>query len=118
MNMEDTLHALADPNRRQLLEILLRGEQPVGVLAKRLPIAQSGVSRHLRILREAGLVRARRDGQRRVYSVRPEPLRELSGWLERYRVLWEQRLDTFEDVLAQRLAEQAQETPPFGDRDE
>ena len=97
--MQSILHALADPRRRAIVEMLRQGEQPVGRIVDELPIAQSGVSRHLRILRDAGLVVARPQGQQRVYALRPEPLQELSAWLDAYRFLWEERLDRFEDAL-------------------
>jgi len=99
------LQCLADPNRRAIVDALLLGEQPVGELVRRLPIAQSGVSRHLRILRDSGLVRSRAEGQRRYYSLLPEPFEELSDWLARYRVLWEHRLDNFEAELERRKAD-------------
>ncbi len=91
--MEAVLRALADESRRTLLETLVAGPATAGDLAARLPIARPGVSRHLRVLREAGLVEVRREAQRRVYGLRPEPLAELDEWLGRYRALWEQRLD-------------------------
>jgi DNA-binding transcriptional ArsR family regulator len=75
-----------------MLEALSEAEATVGELAALLPIARPGVSRHLRVLREAGLVEVRRAAQRRVYSMRPEPLAEVDDWLARYRSLWEQRL--------------------------
>ncbi len=99
------MQALADPRRRAILEMLREGEQPVGRLVEELPIAQSGVSRHLRILRAAGLVAARPQGQQRVYSLRPEPLKELSEWLDGYRSLWEERLDRSEEALRRRTDE-------------
>ena len=86
------LQALADSSRRTVLEALGNGEATAGELAALLPIARPGVSRHLRVLREAGLVEARQDAQRRVYRLRPEPLAEVEEWLGRYRSLWEQRL--------------------------
>jgi DNA-binding transcriptional ArsR family regulator len=94
--------ALTDGRRREILDLLLEGEQTVGALADRLPIAQSGVSRHLGILRDAGFVQVRRDGQRRLYSLRPEPFEALDAWLARYRRLWEHRMDAFEAALARR----------------
>ncbi len=102
--MEAMLHALADPRRREIVEILLEEEQLVGDLVRRLPIAQSGVSRHLRILRDAGMVESRADGQRRIYSLRAEPFEKLSEWLGQYRRLWEDRLDNFEAELERRTA--------------
>jgi DNA-binding transcriptional ArsR family regulator len=91
--MEATLRALADESRRTLLETLAGGQATAGELAALLPIARPGVSRHLRMLREAGLVEVRREAQRRVYGLRPDPLAEVDEWLGRYRDLWEQRLD-------------------------
>jgi DNA-binding transcriptional ArsR family regulator len=115
MTMSSTLQVLADPRRRELVEILLaEGELPVGELVQRLPIAQSGVSRHLRILREGGLVDVRAEGQQRLYSLRPEPFEELSAWLGRYRRLWEDRLDNLDRALARRTAASASEPPPSG----
>jgi DNA-binding transcriptional ArsR family regulator len=91
--MDAVLHALGDASRRTVLEALGRGEATVSELAALLPIARPGVSRHLRVLREAGLVELRQQAQWRVYRLRPEPLAELDAWLGRYRSLWEQRLD-------------------------
>lgn len=96
---EDAFVVLADPSRRRLVEVLRAGEQPVGALVAGSGIAQSGVSRHLRILERAGFVRVRPDGQRRLYALRPEPFHALDGWLEGYRSLWEARLDRFGDAL-------------------
>jgi DNA-binding transcriptional ArsR family regulator len=84
---------LADPTRMRLVEALLQGERAVGELVAEVDVQQSGVSRHLRILQEAGFVRARRDGQRRLYALKPEPFLELNDWTEKFRVLWEARLD-------------------------
>lgn len=100
--MLDVFQTLADPTRRRIVEALLGGEQSVGDLVDRVDIQQSGVSRHLRILGEAGFVRVRADGTRRLYSLRPEPFQELSTWADRYRALWEARLDRFEVALHQR----------------
>jgi DNA-binding transcriptional ArsR family regulator len=91
--VEAALRALADESRRTMLETLARGPATAGELAALLPIARPGVSRHLRVLREAGLVEVRQDAQRRVYSLRPQPLAEIDEWLGRYRALWEQRMD-------------------------
>jgi DNA-binding transcriptional ArsR family regulator len=84
---------LAEPHRRQLLDLLRERERPVGELVHRLRISQPAVSRHLRVLREAGFVEAQVDAQRRIYRVRGEPLRELDEWLEPYRALWNESLD-------------------------
>jgi DNA-binding transcriptional ArsR family regulator len=94
--------ALGDPNRLLLLEALREGERAVNDLAERLPIHPSGVSRHLRILEGAGLVRMRPDGPRRLYALRPEPFRVLDTWMAAYRRLWEGRLDRFERALQRR----------------
>jgi len=91
--MEVVLRALADESRRTMLETLSGGPATAGELAAALPIARPGVSRHLRVLREAGLVEVRQDAQRRIYTLRPEPLGEVDEWLGRYRALWQQRLD-------------------------
>jgi DNA-binding transcriptional ArsR family regulator len=85
--MESVLRALADESRRTLLETLAGGPASAGELAALLPIARPGVSRHLRVLREAGLVEFRQEAQRRVYGLRPEPLAEVDEWLGRYRGL-------------------------------
>jgi DNA-binding transcriptional ArsR family regulator len=96
----DVFQTLADPTRRQIIEALRGGEQQVGDVVARMGIHQSGVSRHLRILLEAGFVQVRPDGQRRLYSLRPEPFRELEGWVASYRRLWEERLDRFDRAVA------------------
>ncbi len=93
---------LADPTRRRIVEALRGGEQAVGDIVERVEIHQSGVSRHLRILSEAGFVRVRPDGPKRLYSLRPEPFRELDAWVTRYRSLWEARLDRFGAELERR----------------
>ena len=98
--MEAALRALADESRRAMLEALIDGPATAGELAALLPIARPGVSRHLRVLREAGLVEVRQDAQRRIYSLRPEPLAELDSWLGRYRALWEHRLDALHTEIA------------------
>jgi DNA-binding transcriptional ArsR family regulator len=90
---------LAEPARRRILELLRQRERPVGELVERLELSQPGVSKHLRVLREAGLVRVRRDGQRRWYGLRAEPLAELDAWLAPYREFWGGRLDALERHL-------------------
>ena len=92
---------LADPTRRRIIEALRDGERSVGELVAEVGIAQSGVSRHLRILDEAGFVDVRADGQRRLYSLRAEPFQRIDRWMADYRRLWEARLDRFGDVFAQ-----------------
>lgn len=87
--------ALADPTRRRIVEALLGGERAVNELVERVSIHQSGVSRHLRILSEAGFVQVRPDGAQRFYSLKAAPFRELDEWVSPYRILWEARLDRF-----------------------
>lgn len=103
----DAFQALADPTRRRIVEALRAGEQQVNDVVQKLDIHQSGVSRHLRILLETGFVEVRPDGQRRLYSLRPEPFQELDAWLSGYRALWEKRLDRFGDALRKRRAARA-----------
>jgi len=91
--------AVSEPTRRQILELLRHRERPVGELVRHLDISQPGVSKHLRVLRDAGLVQVRPDGRRRVYGLRAEPLAELDAWLEPYRELWGARLDALERHL-------------------
>jgi DNA-binding transcriptional ArsR family regulator len=90
---------IAEPNRRRILDLLRQGDRPVSALVAALDISQPAVSKHLRILREAGIVEARVDAQRRLYRVRPEPLREIDAWLAPYRALWDERLDALERHL-------------------
>lgn len=94
------IHALADESRRTVLEALVGGEATAGELAALLPIARPGVSRHLRVLREAGLVEVRQEAQRRIYRLRAQPLAEVDEWLGRYRALWEQRRDALHTEIA------------------
>jgi DNA-binding transcriptional ArsR family regulator len=94
-----TFEALADPVRREILALLRHGEQPAGTLVAALGVAQPSVSKHLKTLREAGLVRARVDGPRRLYSIDPAPLAELDAWLAPYRTFWADKLDALGDHL-------------------
>jgi DNA-binding transcriptional ArsR family regulator len=98
--MDAVLHALSDGSRRTLLEILRDHPATAGELADALPIARPGVSRHLRVLRKAGLVDVRQQAQRRIYSLRPGPLAEVDAWLENYRALWRNRLDALRTEVA------------------
>ena len=90
---------IAEPNRRQILDLLRERERPVGDLVQELGLSQPGVSKHLRVLREAGLVEVRTDAQRRLYRLRTEPLREVDEWLAPYRAAWAGRLDALEAHL-------------------
>jgi DNA-binding transcriptional ArsR family regulator len=93
---------LGEPRRLEILELLRDGERPVGELVEHLGTSQPAVSKHLRILRDAGLVDVRSDAQRRLYRIRPEPLAELDDWLASYRVLWSTHLDRLEAHLDRR----------------
>lgn len=93
------LDVIADPTRRRILDVIRAGEHSVNELVERVGMHQPGVSRHLKILRDAGLVAVRQDAQRRLYSLRPEPLMELDAWLEPYRAEWAGKLDALERHL-------------------
>ncbi|HZN89450.1 MAG TPA: metalloregulator ArsR/SmtB family transcription factor [Myxococcota bacterium] len=92
-------NALAEPHRRQILDLLRERERPVGELVDRLALSQPGVSKHLKVLRGAGLVTVRADGKRRLYALRAEPLAEVDAWLARYRAFWSERLDDLQRHL-------------------
>jgi DNA-binding transcriptional ArsR family regulator len=98
--MDAVFQALSDPSRRRVLEALRRGPATAGDLAALLPIARPGVSRHLRVLREAGLVGVHQEAQFRVYELRPEPLADVDAWLGGYRTLWERRLSALHTEIA------------------
>jgi DNA-binding transcriptional ArsR family regulator len=98
----NTFEVLAEPARRQILDLVRDEERSVGELVETLRMSQPAVSKHLRVLRSSGFVAARVDGQRRMYHLRPEPLNEVATWLEPYRQLWQDRLD--------RLARHLEET--------
>ncbi|WP_296815363.1 metalloregulator ArsR/SmtB family transcription factor [Brevundimonas sp.] len=97
--MDTLLETLAEPGRRRILDTLAQGERAAGDFTPLLGISQPGVSRHLRVLREAGLVTVREEGRRRLYRLNPAPLAELDDWLARYRRLWTDRLDALEAHL-------------------
>jgi DNA-binding transcriptional ArsR family regulator len=98
----NALAALADPTRLRIVELLADGERSAGELAAHFDAARPGVSRHLRVLREHGLVRARIEGRRRLYSLDPRPLEELDAWLEHYRSFWTNRLDALDTEVKRR----------------
>ena len=104
--MPSTWTALADPHRRRMVELLLEQPRPVGELVERLALSQPGTSKHLRVLREAGLVRVRTEAQRRVYALEPGPLAELDAWLDPYRRLWDRSLDALEAHLDRTTTEE------------
>ncbi|HUS62655.1 MAG TPA: metalloregulator ArsR/SmtB family transcription factor [Acidimicrobiales bacterium] len=95
----DVLEVIAEPTRRRILDAVREGERSVNDLVQQVGMHQPGVSRHLKVLRDAGLVEVRRDAQRRLYRLRAEPLMELDAWLEPYRAEWAERLDSLERHL-------------------
>jgi DNA-binding transcriptional ArsR family regulator len=97
-----TLEVLAEPTRRRIVELLAEGERTAGEIASHFPTSRPGISRHLRVLREHGLVRTREDAQRRLYSLDPAPLEELDEWLQRYRRFWSNRLDALDTEIHRR----------------
>jgi len=98
----NALQALADPTRRRIVELLADGERSAGALAAEFDTSRPAVSRHLRVLREHGLVRARSEGTRQLYSLDPAPLAELDDWLGRYRSFWTNRLDALDTEIRRR----------------
>jgi DNA-binding transcriptional ArsR family regulator len=108
------LEAITDPTRRRILDAVRGGERSVGELVGLVGMHQPGVSRHLKVLRDAGLVEARIDANRRLYRLRSEPLRELDTWLEPYRVEWSNRLDSLERHLERTAAPATDYTPTKG----
>lgn len=102
-----TLSALAEPNRLRIVELLRDNPYPVGEIAKQLVLRQPQVSKHLRILSDAGLVKVRPVAQQRIYQLQPKPFEELDSWLETFRRIWETRLDTLDEYM-QELKEKQQ----------
>ncbi|MBA3375477.1 MAG: ArsR/SmtB family transcription factor [Gaiellaceae bacterium] len=98
----NALEALAEPTRRRIVELLAEQERSAGEIASHFRTSRPGISRHLRVLREHGLVRAREDGQRRLYSLDPAPLQELDEWLQSYRGFWDNRLDALDTEIRRR----------------
>ena len=109
-DMATTFEVLADPRRREILEALRAGEQSVGELVDRVAISQPGMSKHLKMLRDAGFVEVRVDAQRRNYRLRSEPLQEIDEWISPYRQMWTERLDALERHLE--LMKDEPSTPP------
>jgi len=106
-NTEATFQALADPTRRAVLDLLRRGSQPAGQIASAFPVSRPAISKHLRLLRRAHLVREHREGRHRVYQLNPEPLRAVDTWIEQYRVFWMSSLNNLKAFVE---AEHARET--------
>jgi DNA-binding transcriptional ArsR family regulator len=103
--MVETFAALSEPSRLRIVELLRSGPRPVNQISERLDLAQPQVSKHLRVLKEAGLVQVEARAQQRLYELRPEPLRQLHRWLERYRVVWSARHEALDDLLQEMQGE-------------
>ncbi|HEX3354925.1 MAG TPA: metalloregulator ArsR/SmtB family transcription factor [Terriglobales bacterium] len=109
---EAAFHALADPTRRAVLDLLRRGSQPAGQIAREFPVSRPAISKHLRLLRRAHLVEERREGRHRFYQLNPEPLKAVDSWLEQYRVFWQANLNSLKAFVE---AEHARESAGLGD---
>ena len=113
---EATFQALADPTRRAVLDLLRRGSQPAGQIAEAFPVSRPAISKHLRLLRRAHLVREHREGRHRVYQLNPEPLRAVDSWIEQYRAFWSASLTNLkafvEAEYARELEADAQSAGP------
>ena len=110
--MSTIFEVLAEPKRRQILELLRTREHSVGELVEALDLSQPAVSKHLRVLKQAGLVEVQVDAQRRLYTLRAEPLKEVDAWLTAYRRLWEDHFDRLDDYLRTLQSAEAQPPPP------
>ena len=108
--MSIAFEVLAEPTRRRILDLLLDAERPVGELVQQLAVSQPAVSKHLKVLRNAGFVEARVDAQRRVYRLCPEPLREVDAWLDRFRRFWAPHLDALGTELIRGKRQRREET--------
>ncbi len=104
--MNGTLNALAEPNRLRIVEMLRKGPSPVNEIAEQLELSQPLVSKHLRVLREAGIVQVRAEAQQRLYELRPEPFEQLETWVASFRRIWEARLDSLDAYVQQMKREQ------------
>ncbi len=109
--MESAFAIVAEPNRRAILSFLLSSERSVGEIERELGLPQPSVSKHLRVLREAGLVESRIEAQRRVYQLRPEPLMELDDWLAPFRRFWSKHVDALERHLDRMEKQPAKHSP-------
>ena len=105
---EATFQALADPTRRAVLDLLRRGSQPAGQIANAFPVSRPAISKHLRLLRRAHLVREHREGRHRVYQLNPEPLRAVDSWIEQYRVFWAANLNSLKSFVEAEHAKEMQ----------
>ncbi len=106
---EATFQALADPTRRAVLDLLRRGAQPAGHIANAFPVSRPAISKHLRLLRRAHLVREHREGRNRIYQLNPEPLRAVDSWIEQYRVFWTASLNNLKSFVEAEYARELEE---------
>src|ERR1700676_591395 len=104
---EATFQALADPTRRAVLDLLRRGSQPAGEIAGAFPVSRPAISKHLRLLRRAHLVRAHREGRHHVYQLNPEPLRAVDSWLDQYRTFWKMNLSSLKTFVEAEYAKES-----------
>ena len=111
-NNEAAFHALADPTRRAVLDLLRRGAQPAGQIASAFPVSRPAISKHLRLLRRAHLVRERREGRNRIYQLNPEPLRAVDSWIEPYRVFWAASLNNLKSFVEAEYAREMEDESP------
>jgi DNA-binding transcriptional ArsR family regulator len=109
---EATFQALADPTRRAVLDLLRRGSQPAGEIAQAFPISRPAISKHLRLLRRAHLVREHREGRNRVYQLDPEPLRAVDSWLSQYRNFWKMNLANLKTFVEDEYAKETRQRAP------
>jgi DNA-binding transcriptional ArsR family regulator len=107
-DVEAAFQAVADPTRRAVLDLLRRGSQPAGQIASAFPISRPAISKHLRLLRRAHLVREHREGRNRVYQLNPEPLRAVDSWIEQYRVFWTASLNNLKAFVEAEHARESQ----------
>ena len=105
---EATFQALADPTRRAVLDLLRRGSQPAGQIAEAFPVSRPAISKHLRLLRRAHLVREHREGRHRVYQLNPDPLRAVDSWIEKYRSFWSSSLANLKAFVETEYARETQ----------
>ena len=108
-NNEATFQALADPTRRAVLDLLRRGAQPAGRIASAFPVSRPAISKHLRLLRRAHLVREHREGRNRIYRLNPEPLRAVDSWIEQYRVFWAASLNNLKSFVEAEYAREMED---------
>ena len=108
-SQEATFQALADPTRRAVLDLLRRGAQPAGQIASAFPVSRPAISKHLRLLRRAHLVREHREGRNRIYQLNPQPLRAVDSWIEQYRVFWAASLNNLKSFVESEYARELEE---------